>query len=176
MDLQIRRAGISDSALLCRLSEVTFRDAFGHTCSEEDMSSFLFDNFNEPVITKELSDPLDFYFIAICNDQPAGYMRLKEDYSEYEKICDFKALELKRIYVLKDFQGKSIGSKLLEFAIQFAQQNNFEMLWLGVWEHNEGAMKLYKTMGFTDTGDTHLFYIGENESTDCWFIKHLRNS
>ena len=174
MSLQIRRATITDSLLLSGLSEITFRDAFGYTCTESDMNAFVLQYFSENIISQELSDPTDYYFLAYLGDEAVGYMRLKEDYSDYEKICAFRALELKRIYVLKAFQGKGIGQQLLAFAEQFANNNSFEVLWLGVWEHNEGAKKLYKQMGFQDTGDTHHFYIGDNESTDNWFVKPLR--
>ena len=174
MDITIRRGIISDSELLSKLSEQTFRDAFGHTCTESDMNSFVKQYFSKQVISQELEDTADYYFLAYLGEAAVGYMRLKEDYSDYENIRAFKALELKRIYVLNSFQGKAIGKQLLSYAEQFAIDNSFEVLWLGVWEHNEGAKKLYKQMGFEDTGDNHHFYIGENESTDNWFVKRLR--
>ena len=100
-------------------------------------------------------------------------MRLKEDYTGYATIKKYKALELKRIYVLKEYQSKKIGAALMAYALQLADEKKYEMVWLGVWEHNYKAQSFYKKCGFTDTGDSHDFPIGNTPQTDNWLIKFL---
>jgi GNAT superfamily N-acetyltransferase len=100
-------------------------------------------------------------------------MRLKENYLEYSAIKKYNALELKRIYVLKEYQSKKIGAALLSYALQFCLQKNYEVLWLGVWEHNEKAKLFYNKWGFVETGDTHDFPIGKTPQTDRWMIKFI---
>jgi len=46
--------------------------------------------------------------------------------------------------VLKEYQSKKIGAALMSYALQFGSQKNYEVLWLGVWEHNEKAKLFYK--------------------------------
>ncbi len=68
------------------------------------------------------------------------------------KLRKHKSIELKRIYVLKEYHSQKIGAKLMSFALDFAAEKNYELVWLGVWEHNEKAKSFYKKFGFVDTG------------------------
>ncbi len=61
----------------------------------------------------------------------------------------------------------------MTYALQFASQKKYEVLWLGVWEHNEKAKSFYKKWGFADTGDTHDFPIGNTPQKDNWLIKFI---
>ena len=85
----------------------------------------------------------------------------------------WKALELKRIYVLKDYQGKAVAQKLMDFIMQFAADNKYEVVWLGVWEHNKRAQKFYQKNNFIDSGYTHYFPIGNTDQTDIWLWRFL---
>ena len=85
----------------------------------------------------------------------------------------WKALELKRIYILKEHQGKGIAQKLMAFIIEYATQNDFKVVWLGVWEHNYRAQKFYEKYGFINSGHTHDFPIGNTPQTDIWMWKFL---
>ena len=61
----------------------------------------------------------------------------------------------------------------MNFALDFASEKKYEMMWLGVWEHNEKAKAFYKKFGFEDTGFNHLFPIGNTPQTDNWLIKFI---
>ena len=171
--MHIRRAAIGDAALISRLSAVTFFDTFYGTCTDEDMQGFIEHYFNEKQVYEELQDADDFYFIAFFDDMAAGYIRMKEEQSEVEIIKIKKGIELKRIYVLKEYHSKKIGAALMKFALDFAANKGYELLWLGVWEHNESAIKFYKKFGFEDTGFQHPFPIGNTPQTDNWMIKSI---
>lgn len=171
--MHIRRALISDVALISQLGKVTFFDTFNGTCTDEDMQGFIEDYFNEKQVQFELQNPDDFYFIAFADDVPVGYIRMKEEQSEVEIIKSKKNIELKRIYVLKEYHLKKIGAALMNFALDFAADNGYELLWLGVWEHNERALNFYKKFGFIDTGFKHPFPIGNTPQTDNWLIKFI---
>ncbi len=169
--VHIHRAGIADATLISGLSEETFFDTFNGTCTNNDMKVFIEDYFNEKQVCKELQDANDFYFIAFVDDIAAGYIRMKEEQSDVEVIKSKKGIELKRIYVLKEYHSKKIGAALMRFALDFAIDKGYELLWLGVWEHNERAIKFYKKFGFEDTGFQHPFPIGSTPQTDNWMIK-----
>ncbi len=171
--VHIRRAKIADAALISRLGEVTFFDTFNGTCTDDDMKVFIEDYFNEKQACKELQDANDFYFIAFVDDIAAGYIRIKEEQSDVEVIRSKNGIELKRIYVLKEYHSKKIGAALMKFVLDFAVDKGYELLWLGVWEHNERAIQFYKKFGFEDTGFQHPFPIGNTPQTDNWMIKTL---
>ena len=96
---------------------------------------------------------------------------MKEEESDVTLIKKYKAIELKRIYVLKEYHSKKVGAALMNFALQFAAEKNYEAVWLGVWEHNLKAQAFYKKWGFVDTGATHDFPIGDTPQMDNWLIK-----
>jgi diamine N-acetyltransferase len=172
-NLHIRCADINDAQLLSSLSAVTFFYTFNGTCTSEDMQVFIKNCFNEQQVYKELQDANDFYFIAYINDEAVGYIRMKEEESDVIIIKKYKGIELKRIYVLKEYHAQKIGAELMKFALDFASEKNYEMVWLGVWEHNEKAKAFYKKFGFEDTGFNHPFPIGNTPQTDNWMIKFI---
>ncbi|HVZ95989.1 MAG TPA: GNAT family N-acetyltransferase, partial [Chitinophagaceae bacterium] len=75
--------------------------------------------------------------------------------------------------VLKEYHAKKAGAALMDFAIAFAKEKKYEVLWLGVWEHNERAKAFYKKYGFINTGYEHPFPIGNTPQTDVWLYKML---
>ena len=172
-NLYIRRASIDDTKLLSELGAVTFYDTFTGTCTDEDMQEFIEIYFNKKQVQDELKDPNDFYFIAFIDEVAVGYIRMKEAESDVAIVRNNKSIELKRIYVLKEYHSKKVGAGLMQFAIDFAAENGYKLLWLGVWEHNEKAIRFYKKFGFEDTGIQHPFPIGKTPQTDNWLIRFI---
>ena len=170
-EIKINRATVADADLIATLSEITFRETYQGSCSEEDMDRFIHKCFSVQAIWDELSDENDYYFIARIGNEPAGYIRLKEDYTDYPAMKKYIALELKRIYVLQQLQGKKVGATLMKGAFQLMLEKKFEAIWLGVWEFNEKALLFYNSWGFEDTGFRHTFYIGDTAQTDHWLIR-----
>lgn len=74
-------------------------------------------------------------------------------------------LEIQRIYILQEYQGKHIGKQLIQKTIEIGIENNLDYIWLGVWEHNVDVIKFYEKQGFKKF-DTHIFKLGDDEQTD----------
>jgi ribosomal protein S18 acetylase RimI-like enzyme len=64
----------------------------------------------------------------------------------------------------------------MEYALDFAKDHQYDVLWLGVWEHNHKAYSFYKNRGFEDTGDKHPFPIGNTQQTDTWLVKFIEKN
>lgn len=173
MQITIRRITLDDIAVLSAMAKQTFYDTFKYTCSNVDMNAFLEEHYNEKQVTKELSNENDKFFFVEVDRQPAGYIRFMEDYSAFPLMKQWKALELKRIYVLKEFHGMGIAQKLMELIFDYAKQQDYKVIWLGVWEHNLRAQKFYAKYDFENSGHTHDFPIGDTPQTDNWFWKFL---
>ena len=173
MEINIHRLSIEDVSALSAIARKTFYDTFTGTCTEEDMRGFLDQYYSETQLGKELLDEEMFFFFAEADGAMVAYLQFKEDYQSFPEIKKWKALELKRIYVLKKLQGKGIAQKLMDFFLDFAAEKKYEVVWLGVWEHNLRAYKFYEKYGFTDSGYTHDFPIGSTPQTDKWLWKFL---
>jgi diamine N-acetyltransferase len=173
MIITIRRALPADAAALSIIAKQTFYDTFTGTCTEDDMQDFLETCFNEAQLQSELENEKDYCFFAVVDGVPVGYMRFVEDYSSFPHMQQWKAMELKRIYVLKEHHGKGIAQKLMDCIHEFCLAEKYQVIWLGVWEHNVRAQKFYEKYGFKNSGYTHNFPIGSTPQTDYWFWKFL---
>lgn len=171
--ISIRRMTRADRQLLMKIGRKTFYDTFTGTCTEADMQGFLDACFNEQQVGAELGDPDDFFYVAESAAGAMGYVRFKEDYRSFPEMRRWKALEIKRIYVLDAYHGKDVGRILLEYALTFARKENYEVVWLGVWEHNLRARRFYEKHGFSASGHTHDFPIGSTPQTDLWYWRFL---
>lgn len=173
METNIRRIGEEDVAALSVIARQTFYDTFTGTCTEADMQGFLNRYYSVAQLGNELADKETYCFFAEEEGVPVAYLQFKESYDSFAEIKKWKALELKRIYVLKDYQGKGIAQKLMDFFLDFATERNYEVVWLGVWEHNLKAQNFYSKYGFVNSGYTHDFPIGNTPQTDVWLWKFL---
>lgn len=164
---------MDDVSALALIARKTFYDTFTGTCTDEDMQGFLDQFYSEVKLHEELQDKETYCFFAEADEVPVAYLQFKEDYKNFPEIKKWKALELKRIYVLAQFQGKGIAQKLMDFFLNIAKEQQYEVVWLGVWEHNIRAQKFYGKYGFVNSGYTHDFPIGNTPQTDFWLWKFL---
>lgn len=162
--IKISVATIHDLELLQQIGRQTFSETFASSNTEEDMAAYLKEGFAIEKLTAELNNPNAIFYFAILNGTVIGYLKLNFGQSQTE-LKDSNAMEIERIYVLKEFQGKNIGQLLYEKAIQVATQKNVEYIWLGVWEENKKAISFYQKNGFTQF-DKHIFKLGNDEQTD----------
>jgi ribosomal protein S18 acetylase RimI-like enzyme len=173
MDINIRRAGVADSEALSAIAKQTFYDTFVDTCTAEDMQGFLEEHFNVAQMKAELADENDHCFFAEVNGMPAGYIRFKENDGSLQAAEQWRSLELKRIYILKEYQGQGIAQQLMQLIFDYAAQQEYKLIFLGVWEHNMRAQHFYEKYGFVNSGHTHDFPIGNTPQQDLWLWKFL---
>lgn len=162
--LVIKRVLLDDIDSLQRISKQTFSETFSALNTEENMKKYLEDGLSIEKLTAELIDANSEFYFALLNSNIIGYLKLNFGESQTE-LKDNKALEIERIYVLKEFHGDNVGQLLYEKAMQVAKQNNANYVWLGVWEKNPRAINFYKKNGFVEF-DKHIFKLGDDEQTD----------
>jgi len=172
--MTIKRFALEDAAILSQLAIDTFYNTFKGTCTDEDMDGFLFDYFNIEQVKKELSDSEDYFYYVEVDGKAVGYLRYKKQLNnDLDFLQNRNALELKRLYVLDEYHGKGIAQALTNHFLDIAKKEQYELVFLGVWEHNYKAQNFYTKMGFEDTGHRHPFPIGNTPQTDCWYWKFL---
>ena len=160
----IRKATPNDHYLLQQIGRQTFFETFAADNSEKDMQKYLEESFATEKVQAELADPNTEFYLAQQDDQIIGYLKLNLGAAQTE-LQNTKALEIERIYVLKDFHGKNVGQLLYDQAIAVAKQVHSPYIWLGVWEQNPRAIRCYEKNGFVAVG-THIFHVGDDEQTD----------
>jgi diamine N-acetyltransferase len=162
--IDIKRVTVSDLDQLQHIGRQTFYETFSAGNTEENMRKYLEEGFTVEKLSAELNDKNSEFYFASLDNQVIGYLKLNFGQSQTE-IKEDKALEIERIYVLKEYHGKKVGQILYDKAIQMARLKNVDYVWLGVWEENPRAINFYKKNGFVEF-DKHIFKLGDDEQTD----------
>jgi ribosomal protein S18 acetylase RimI-like enzyme len=171
----IRRGNINDVALLQQIGRTTFDDTFGNTCTKEDMRGVLDLFFNSAQVALELQDESDNFFFFEQDGIAKGYLRINAKHAcPLDSFQNRKSIELVRLYILKEFHGLGVANELMNFALDFARNNGFDLMYLSVWEYNFRARGFYEKHGFVNTGLENDFPLGSTPQTDYWFVKDLR--
>jgi len=162
--IEIIKAILTDIDQLQKIGKQTFFETFASGNTEENMTKYLEEGFSAEKLSTELNDKNSEFYLASLDNNVIGYLKLNFGQSQTE-IKEDKSLEIERIYVLKEFHGKSVGQLLYDKAIQIAREKNTDYVWLGVWEENPRAINFYKKNGFVEF-DKHIFKLGDDEQTD----------
>ncbi|WP_400263499.1 GNAT family N-acetyltransferase [Sphingobacterium sp. SG20118] len=169
--IQVKKVSINDIEELRKIGRQTFLDTFGASNSDENMAKYLEEGFSLEKLTNELNNKNSDFFFAMIGNDIIGYLKLNIGQSQTELLYE-KALEIERIYVLKEYHGKKVGQILYDKAFQIAILKNVDFIWLGVWEENPRAIHFYKKNGFVEF-DMHIFKLGEDEQMDIMMKKMM---
>ncbi|MGB7622860.1 MAG: GNAT family N-acetyltransferase [Terriglobia bacterium] len=161
---EIRRGTVDDAPLLAEFGAHTFCDTFAADNTPEDMAAYLASSFSPEKQAAELAEPQVTFFIAEFNGAAAGYAQLRASQAP-ACLTDPRAIELVRMYVLRDWFGRGVGEALMGACIDAARQAGYHSMWLGVWERNGRAQAFYCKWGFRVVG-RHVFQLGSDPQTD----------
>ncbi len=162
--MEIRKVTLNEVEQLQQIGRQTFSETFSSSNTKENMATYLSEGFSNEKLREELKNEHSEFYFASSENEVIGYLKVNFGQSQTE-LQDDTALEIQRIYVLKEFHGKRIGQMLYEKAIEIAKQKNTYYIWLGVWEDNPRAISFYKKNGFVEF-DKHIFKLGDDEQTD----------
>ena len=171
--IDIKRVTLSNIDQLQKIGRQTFAETFSAGNTEENMKRYLEEGFFTEKLTAELDNTNSKFYFALLDGNVICYLKLNFAHSQTE-LKDDKALEIERIYVLKEFHGKKVGQLLYEKAMQIARHKNVDYVWLGVWEENPRAINFYKKNGFVEF-DKHIFKLGNDEQTDIMMKLQLKD-
>jgi ribosomal protein S18 acetylase RimI-like enzyme len=163
-NIHIRKVLLQDIDSLQHIGRQTFYETFANENTPEDIQRYLDESFSNEKLTEELSNSNSEFYFASDNKNVIGYLKLNLGEAQTE-LKDRNAIEIERIYVLKEYHGQQVGQLLFDAALQIAKQKKANYLWLGVWEKNTRAIHFYHKNGFVEF-DKHLFKLGKDEQTD----------
>lgn len=162
--IEIKKVSLKDIFQLQQIGRQTFYETFSSVNSEKNMDKYLNESFSVDKLTSELNDKDSEFYFATLENNAIGYLKVNFGQSQTE-LKEEKALEIERIYILKEFHGKNIGQLLYEKAIHVARSKKADYVWLGVWEKNPRAISFYRKNGFIEF-DKHTFVLGDDIQTD----------
>ena len=170
LGLTVRDAGTSDLDALVALSRKTFTDKFDHLYRAEDLASFLEAEHGREVYETALATPGSLLRVAETGAGALGaYLacgKLTLPANDAPPGC----VELKRLYVDVPLQGRGLGTRFIEEALDWARKQGAPAIYLSVFSENYGAQRLYERFGFEKI-DEFWFPVGEHR--DLEFLMRL---
>lgn len=155
---------LEDLSKLKYLSRRTFYATFAGVNTQENMQLYDDQHFSDEQLRSEIENPDSRFFFAMFGAEAQGYIKINKGIAQTVLPND-GGMEIERIYVDQSLKGKGIGKLLLEKTILIAKVSGTEYIWLGVWEHNESAIRFYEKNGFREYGQ-HIFQLGNDNQTD----------
>lgn len=196
---RIRRATIKDAPSIARLGATVFATTFGFSMPSKDLNAFLDEVYTVEAIEADVRSPAKYIFVA-CKNSNSSSDDLESSGSsetsalingsddEAEEIIGFTQLtlgttepclshlpslvELQRLYVSTSHHGLGVGKHLAHRIESLARELGYKALWLGVWEGNFKAQRVYEGLGFRKVGD-HEFQMGSCIQMDWIMCKKL---
>lgn len=175
----VRVATPEDAPALGRLARQTFAETFGHLHPPEQLEAFLKQTYAPDAMRACIQDD-DMYtalLFASSNDEEepllCGYAMLRDHSVRSDRVDDAAALapsslEVKRVYVDKQFHGSGAARVLMDDIMRVGMEKQRAHVWLGVYEDNPKAQAFYRKYGFRQVG-TRTFHVGDSVAHDQLF-------
>ncbi|KIX09836.1 uncharacterized protein Z518_00917 [Rhinocladiella mackenziei CBS 650.93] len=170
----VRRATIQDAAAIASLGAHVFSTSFGFSIPTPDLNAYLDEAYSISAIEEDIRSRSKHLVVACSSSdgRVMGFAQLTEGTTE-PCIEDLdNVVELQRLYVDRDFHGSGVGKALTREIERLAREKGYRIMWLGVWEGNFKAQRVYEAMGFLRVGD-HEFKMGRCIQTDWIMCKDL---
>lgn len=146
------------SALGERTFVETFVDGFGIPYPPADMTAFVAAAFSPAATRARLADPAQGWWVAESCGRLLAYANTGPNSLPHPDAQPGET-ELKRLYVAREAQGTGLGTALLAIALDWMTAQGAGAQWIGVWNGNLKAQKLYAAHGFEKVGE-YLFPVG----------------
>jgi len=158
-----------DYETLANIAARTFPLACPPHTTDRDKADFIAKHLDEECFQRYLSDPSRRLFIAMLDGEDAGYAMLvlgePADPDVVSVVTARPTVELSKLYVLPEFHGEGVASRLLMVVIDAAVESGATSLWLGVNQENQRAKRFYDKHGFAVVGNRR-FLVGERYEDD----------
>lgn len=162
--IKIEQAGREQAEIIVELARKTFVETYGEYNDPLNMEHYVNEHFADTVIREELEDAHSRLFIAYLDGEAVGFAKLRDNRTG-KSLEGIRALEIQRIYVLKEYQGYHVGKALMEKIHEIAREGRYQTLWLQVWQQNLKALKFYQKAGFV-VYETTGFQLGKELQQD----------
>jgi diamine N-acetyltransferase len=164
-----REASAADLPAINRVFRTSFCDTFAHLYDPKDLADFLA-KCTLKAWASEFNDPCYGFRVAEAHGGVVGYVKLGPLTLPVETNAN--AVELRQLYILKDYHGMGIAHALMDWAVDEARRRCAEKLYLTVYTDNHRARRFYDRYGFEAVG-RHDFKVGSHVDEDIIMRKVL---
>jgi ribosomal protein S18 acetylase RimI-like enzyme len=163
---------MKDASVLSDIGERTFTRSYASTIPQEELAGYTGRAFNVEQLKSELTVTSIVYLLATVETTPCGYAKLEPTTPPLQIDCS-SPIELVRLYVLPEWIGRGIGTKLIKKSLDAALEGGYRSCWLRVWDGNERAIMFYRNWGFREVG-SQPYYVGKCCETVVLMVRVLK--
>lgn len=145
---------------LSKLAIQTFLESYYAKNDKTLFKKYVTEKLSPEQLLEEWEEPNSNFYFAEWNGDRCGYLKLNFNDAQTEEFAN-DWMEIERIYLLRKFQGKQIGTALFNFAREKAHLRRIRYIWVGVWKENQKAIQFYKRMGFKHFASHQFDFGGE---------------
>ena len=156
----IRHAGLGDLERLAVFAAQAFRDTYGDLDSPDDIEAYVGSELTPASFEPHVDSPESSLLVAELDGVVVGYALVARSPAP-PCVNDLRAVELSRLYLGVEVQGKGYGAALLRAVHAEAGAFQATQIWLGVYDRNLRARAFYRRWGFVDVGTRGFLFGGE---------------
>lgn len=165
----IRKAGSKDAQSSIKLIDYVWRSAYKHIFPEnaflerEKKQETRFENFakkcqNNDVLT----------LVAECDNKIVGLLS-GQKISRYDFFAKQNYADLEILYILPEYQGFGISTKMKNIFIDWLKQNQLNKFVIGVLKENEHARKVYEKWGGKLEKYSNFFKVSDYNADEVFY-------
>ncbi len=168
MTITYRDGTLDDIPAIDRIFRQSFCDTFAHLYRDADLQAFL-GKFTTQAWAEEIGSPDYSFRLAQADGEAVGFAKISPSTLPVEHKGP--SVELRQLYILKQWHGSGIARALMDWALEEARRRGVEELLLTVYTDNHRAKRFYQRYGFEEVGP-YAFTVGSQADEDI--IMRLR--
>jgi ribosomal protein S18 acetylase RimI-like enzyme len=169
-DVAIKEVKVRDVVLLSTIAQQAYCEHYADTWY--DGGEWYLQNYlSVTQLQQELQDQNARFFLIYHHSAAVGFVKLNI-HKPLEDVTS--ALELERIYLLKKWSGRRIGTFVLQYILELARKENKALVWLKVMDSNPGAVQFYQKMGFQICCTHAVDYVQKKEGMRGMYVMQRR--
>lgn len=138
----------NEMVVVREIAQITWPITYREILSSEQLDYMFEWMYNLETLQNQVEEGQLFYVLKE-NGKPLGFIGIELFSSKKND------LKIQKIYVLPDAQGKGVGKKLIEKAIEIAQEKGIEQVILNVNRFNK-AVSFYQKLDFKITSEVNI--------------------
>ena len=121
---------------------------------DDEGANYVSQNFNAHRLREELAFANSLFYLLYFEEKLVGFLKVNVD-SGLKNYSAMDALELERIYFVKDATRKGLGKIIIEFVIALAKKRDKKIVWLKAMNSSR-SVNFYKKHHFITIDEMDL--------------------
>lgn len=159
-DFAIRQATADDVAALVALAQNAFRDTYRGIDDAQAIEDYVSAELTAPYFRSHTDNRDSRLLVVERGRELIGYALVARSPAP-PCVGAAPSVELVRLYLRRDVQGKGIGAALMHAVHAAARGFGAAAIWLGVYDRNLRARDFYGRWGFVDVGTKDFSFGGQ---------------